>query len=444
MSEEEDRAPGEPEKAGLSQDVRDLMETVMEEGGLGSDPGSKARSEATVSKDKEEDDTLQQVHKKFVEILSSIEKAIKSAESELGKQLEVIMPILSKELMEIGLGVFATRAVSVVKSRLKESFSATKQLEHITKTISDAKERLDAMVLTTSSGITMQVFQSTSEHQDRLVQLYAKLNELDKQLESTSADVRIWRSRSSEQEEVIRLKDEAIEQSAKNIEDLRTMLTELRSSIEDKNTEIAELKGQVGQAEVQIGAQKGLISQIDTSDELVQHYEKRVEELAIVRGQMMVIEDKLHQRDAAIDLMKKDARDLEEAKSALEARIEAMNYESAEWKGLKDAQTAELESLKAEVKEMQTRWDALYQIAEDEPAFKAYFIIAGKTNWFPLQHLSSALGIPTILLKRNLQKFIDTGLVEIQEDKIRPRTLSGENAEGTKSAETTDIETGIE
>ena len=93
---------------------------------------------------------------------------------------------------------------------------------------------------------------------------------------------------------------------------------------------------------------------------------------------------------------------------------------------------------------MQTRWDALYQIAEDEPAFKAYFIIAGKTNWFPLPHLSSALGIPTILLKRNLQKFIDAGLIEIEDDKIRPRTLSGTESNETEDPDTTDIDTNIE
>ena len=44
--------------------------------------------------------------------------------------------------------------------------------------------------------------------------------------------------------------------------------------------------------------------------------------------------------------------------------------------------------------------------------------------WFQLPHLSSALGIPTVLLKRNLQKFVDVGLLEIEDDKVRPRSLS--------------------
>ena len=66
----------------------------------------------------------------------------------------------------------------------------------------------------------------------------------------------------------------------------------------------------------------------------------------------------------------------------------------------------------------------LYQVAEDEPAFKAYFVVADKTHWFPLTHLSSALGIPTVRLKRQLQKFIDAGLLEIDADRIRPLNLS--------------------
>jgi chromosome segregation ATPase len=419
---------------GLNDEDRKMIESMLEEG---SDPGSRARDEAsTIADHQEADDTLQQVHKRFVEILSSIEESINSAEAVITEKMDAVMEIITKELMGLGLGVFATRAASTVKSRLRENLSAAEQLSSVSLALKEAKERLDSMVLTTSSGLTLQIFQSASQQQDRLVQLYAKLNELDKQLESTSAEVRIWRSRSSEQEEVIRLKDEAIEQSTKNIEDLRTTLAELRSTLEEKNAEIAELKGQVGQAEVQIGEQKGLLSQVETSDELITQYESRVEELATVRGQIMVLEDKLHQRDAAMDLLKKEIRELEESKAALESKIETMNYESAEWKGLKDTQTAEIESLRAKVQEMETRWDALYQIAEDEPAFKAYFIIAGKTNWFPLQHLSSALGIPTILLKRQMQKFIDAGLVEIKDDKIRPKTLSGEDSELDEVLET--------
>ncbi len=433
MSDPEDR---EPEKrVGLTDEDKELIEAVMEESGLGSDPGSKARSETSVKTvPGESDNTLQQVHKQFTEILSFIEENVESTEAAIDGELEKVISVVTKELQTIGLGVFATRAASVVKNRLKENLNAKQQVSSILNAIKEAKSRLDSMVLTTSSGITLQVFQTAEEHQNRLVQLYAKLNELDKQLESTAAEVRIWRSKASEQEELIRLKDEALQQSQKNIEDLRTSLTELRTALEEKTAEIAEMKGQIEKSQVQLGSQKDLLAQLGTPETIAKEYESRIEELASIRGQIMVYEDKLMQRDAAIDILKKEIAELEAQKEEFEKKIESVHYESAEWKGIRDAQEAEIESLKAQLKEMESRWDALYQIAEDEPAFKAYFIIAGKTNWLPLQHLSSALGIPTILLKRQLQKFVDAGLVEIEDDKIRPLSLS--MPEGAESKDT--------
>ncbi|MHA1137370.1 MAG: hypothetical protein ACTSSE_12875, partial [Candidatus Thorarchaeota archaeon] len=85
--------------------------------------------------------------------------------------------------------------------------------------------------------------------------------------------------------------------------------------------------------------------------------------------------------------------------------------------------------------ELKTRWDSLYTIAEDTPEFKAYFLVADKTQWFQLSHLSSALGIPTVLLKRQMQKFIDAGLIEMENDQIRARSLSdlAKEAEGKEA-----------
>ena len=47
-----------------------------------------------------------------------------------------------------------------------------------------------------------------------------------------------------------------------------------------------------------------------------------------------------------------------------------------------------------------------------------------KFTWLPLSHLSQALGVPTVLLKRDLQKFVDVGLVEIEGDRVRPLSMS--------------------
>ena len=98
--------------------------------------------------------------------------------------------------------------------------------------------------------------------------------------------------------------------------------------------------------------------------------------------------------------------------------------ELASLKGSERDVEAEFAEMSSEIDELKSRWETLYRVAEDDSTFKAYFLIADKTQWFQLAHLSSALGIPTVLLKHNLQKFVDAGLLELEDDKVRPRSLS--------------------
>jgi hypothetical protein len=105
--------------------------------------------------------------------------------------------------------------------------------------------------------------------------------------------------------------------------------------------------------------------------------------------------------------------------------MSSITEEAAALRGVKQSDQSELESLKSQLNELKARWENLYKVAEDEPAFRAYFMIADKQyTWLPLSHLSQALGIPTVLLKRDLQKFVDAGLVEIEGDRVRPLSMS--------------------
>ena len=98
----------------------------------------------------------------------------------------------------------------MVKKRLNENLSGANQLERVSTTLGTVKEKLDKMVFTTSGGITLQVFQTAESHRNELVQLYAKMNELDKLLESTRTEVRLWRSKASEQEELVKIKEDSL------------------------------------------------------------------------------------------------------------------------------------------------------------------------------------------------------------------------------------------
>jgi predicted nucleic acid-binding Zn-ribbon protein len=129
-----------------------------------------------------------------------------------------------------------------------------------------------------------------------------------------------------------------------------------------------------------------------------------------------------------IESLNHDIEELKESKSTLESQIGKLKDELASFRGSKRNYQAEIDVLEADIAELKARWDMLYQVAEEEPAFKAYFIVAGKKNWFPLEHLSSALGIPIVLLKRQIQRFIDAGMIELEGDKIRASAMLAEKA----------------
>jgi chromosome segregation ATPase len=143
-----------------------------------------------------------------------------------------------------------------------------------------------------------------------------------------------------------------------------------------------------------------------------------------MQGQLGELEEKLSQREASIESLNGELETARgEASGAME-KLSALSEDAASAIGMKNTLQAEIDALSTQIAELRARWDMLYQVAEDEPAFKAYFVVADKTHWFPLTHLSSALGIPTVRLKRQLQKFIDVGLLEIDADRIRPLNLS--------------------
>jgi hypothetical protein len=179
------------------------------------------------------------------------------------------------------------------------------------------------------------------------------------------------------------------------------------------------------QAESQIKQQREFIDKLDKAEELVTDYEQKLLELSQVSGQLAEIQETLSQRETIIQELKEEISLLKGTNKELESKYSSMSEELSSKKGIEDSLTAEIDTLKLQMAELKARWETLYNIAEDEPAFKAYFLIADKEHtWLPLSHLSKALGIPTALLKRNLQKFLDVGLIEMESEKIRARRIS--------------------
>jgi hypothetical protein len=177
-----------------------------------------------------------------------------------------------------------------------------------------------------------------------------------------------------------------------------------------------------------------MLKALDSAEQVAADYESKVLELSQVQGQLVQLNERIGQKDTELTALRAELDQLKQEKVAVDSQVSEMSDKLASLMGTERDYQAEVDEMNAKVAELQARWDTLYRVAEDDPTFKAYFLVADKTQWFQLPHLSSALGIPTVLLKRNLQKFVDAGLLEIEGDKVRPRSLK-ELAEDVESSE---------
>ncbi len=423
MSGRKEDQPEEESPEDIEEKTRILMEQAIQEGVPLEDekPGETSFSDQGMS---QVDETFERIKVRMDDILSNIEDSLSNTEPEIEKQLEGISQRLSEKLKGAGLGVFANRAVSIVNQELKQNLSIEKILKIIQEAISDAKEQVEDVLTKASRGTAKTIGKSTGSLQERLLRLYASINETEKNLELAQAEARKWRSKAKELETQVQQKNVSMVQLQEEIDDLKTSLAEAKKTVSERNDELSATKGELSQAQSQIEQQRNLIEKLDTAADLVEEFEHKSTELAEARGRISELEEITLQKEKYIQSLQDE---LAKSKGRIQTiESENITYSSriANLEGEITSLEEEFGSAKADVAEMQARWEMLYQVAEDEPAFKAYFVVAGKTHWFPIQHLSSALGVPMVLLKRQLQKFIDAGLVEIQDDKIRPMNLS--------------------
>ena len=277
----------------------------------------------------------------------------------------------------------------------------------------------------TRKDATHDVGQTTGGLQTKLLQMHTQLSELEKQLEVTRRDVRTWRGRSNEIEVRLRQREDVMATSSEEMLRMHSSIKELNEQIQERDSTISSLKGELSQAQSQAEQQSELMRSLDSAEEqLTSNYDEKIMELSQVQGQLVQQAEHLDQKEDEIATLRSEIEQLQQEKFSVESQVSTMADELASLKGSERNVEAEIVDMLNEVEELKARWETLYRVAEDDPTFKAYFLIADKTQWFQLPHLSSALGIPTVLLKRNLQKFVDVGLLEIEDDKVRPRSLS--------------------
>jgi len=405
----------------MEKETQRLMEDVMSD-----DISDKSPVEIPVTTTAESiDETFQRIQVRIEDLLSSIEDSVKLVEPELNEKLEATLERLNSRLKGAGLGVFVTTATKMADKELRRGMSAEGLLSPILDAIGESRSEVEDIVMKAGRGAVRNVGESTGSLQAKIVQMYATLNEHEKQLDVTRAELKRWRERANELQDLVKSRDETMERSVEVLEQMRTSRAELERLNEAHEQTISTLKGELSQTQSQIEQQKELLDKQGSFEDIAQDYETKLVELSEAQGQLAKAHERLAQREDTVESLKIEVQMLRESNSNLESQMSSITEEAAALRGVKKSDQAELESLKAQLDELKARWENLYQVAEDEPAFRAYFMIADKKfTWLPLSHLSQALGVPTVLLKRNLQKFADAGLVEIEGDRVRPLSMS--------------------
>lgn len=446
LSEHEDDEKDEASK--IEEETRRLMEQAMSEDfgveeGKGEEPSAELKPDQMSPTAALIDETFQRIQGRMEDLLSSIEDSLKNIEPAIDEQVDLAMKKLSKRLQTAGLGVFASRAVKIVDDELGKELAAESLISKIYDSIIEARDEIADIVEKASRGAVRSVDKSTSELQSRIVKMYASIGELEKMLENQRAETKKWRGQKIELDELVKMRDDSLSRSESDISRLQESIDELQLKLDSRGEEISTLKGEIKQAETQIAQQREFIDKLDKAEELVTDYEQKLIELSEVSGQLAEIKENLSQREGTIQELREEISQIKEANTELESKYNSTSEELSSKKGIEDTLNAEIETLKTQMAELKARWETLYTVAEDEPAFKAYFLIADKEHtWLPLSHLSKALGIPTALLKRNLQKFLDIGLIEMESDKIRARKISevAEDISSDEESPTTDPE----
>ncbi|MBD3407396.1 MAG: hypothetical protein GF411_14865 [Candidatus Lokiarchaeota archaeon] len=370
------------------------------------------------------DETFQRIEFRVVDLFASIEDSVKATGPYVQEQADAIMQSLKKKFQAMGLGVFATKAIKTVKDELDSGLDPEQLHSPIYTAIHESQEAAKDILEKASRGAIRNVGRSTSSLQGKIIQMYSRLNEVDIQLEQERVSARRWRAKAREMEERLRMKDETIVELEQDMERLRELYSDMSSQLDERGQEISVLKGSLREAETELKQQKELISSLEDAKDLTDDYEAKMKEVASLSGTISELEDRIAQKDETIESYQQQIVGLNEKIGELEWKIISMSDELSTKRGLDDSHEAEIIALNEQIEELKARWDMLYQVSEDEPAFKAYFLIADKEySWLPLQHISQALGVPTVLLRRNLQKFVDIGLVEIEDDKIRPKSI---------------------
>jgi predicted RNase H-like nuclease (RuvC/YqgF family) len=232
------------------------------------------------------DVTFQRLQARMEDLRSTIEDALKSVAPDLDAKIAKMYASLNKQLANAGLGVFATRAAKIVKDELVSEFSIDTIFAPVQEAVQRSRETIADVIKKTAKGTARNVSQNSGNLQAKLLQMYAKLSEMDKQLETARSEVRKWRSRSSELEEKICQREDLMSQSSEELVRMNDHIRELAMQLQEKDAIISELKGELGQTQSRAEQQQELLQALDSAEQVATDYKVKAVELSKTQGQL--------------------------------------------------------------------------------------------------------------------------------------------------------------
>jgi chromosome segregation ATPase len=238
--------------------------------------------------------------------------------------------------------------------------------------IQQIKSRVDDILSKIHREALSIITTRTSDLQGRIVQMHASLSEMEQELESTRVESNRWRTRSKELDEIIRRSVESMEIQQSEAQHQQELIDELRDEITSKGEAISVLRGEVSQTQAHIEQLQIIIGKLDQADEIVSDYEETVMEISKLQGSLTEQQELVAQRNTTIDRLKKEISRLKNEGNQLEKKLDDLRRESSMAIGIQDSLESDVSRLNNQLAKLRARWDTLYRVAEDEPAFKAY------------------------------------------------------------------------
>ncbi len=423
LSRREDEEPETP--SDIEERTRQLMEKA-----LGTSESTDVHDEGaplapSTSLAGQISETFFRIQIRMEDLISSIEDSIRSIEPEINESLKSTIESISERLRrEAGLGVFTSKTVKIVREELEKALSVEAVHKGLFAALAESREQVRDIIQKTSRGSIREIDRRISTLQSKIVHVYARLNEREQEIDKLRSTITELRSKISEMNDIIARKDKEMAEYVKRLDSLLATRDQLAAKLVEQDSTISSLTGQLKQASSEILQLKTMIEKMDSAEELVVEYENMTKTLSELQGRLAELQETLKQKDMTIDELSETIKEFNAERSELQSRVQELDEEVSQLRGAKEGLLLEIETLRRKIAELQARWELLYQVAEESPAFRAYFVVADKEHWFPLSHLSSALGIPVVRLKQQLERFIEVGLLEIDGDRIRPKKLT--------------------